>query len=171
MKQRYLACYKCETSVRVDDNSFINSRGEQCEHFFDQTKNTESSLTVFRSPDGKVSIPWEPNAPCPAGYRKEEIRGARATRKLERELDAQDRKRYQQHQLKLEAVKGPGREKRRADLQQLIRDGVTTVPDGRGGQRTIHVTQMGRDIARAALAKIDNRPTSGNYDPGNYRRE
>lgn len=171
MTRRYIACTKCEAPVRVDDGSFLNTRGEQCEHLFEPRKNCESSLTVFRSPDGKISIPWEPTDPCPPGYQIEEVKGARAVRRLEKELDSQDRKRYEQFQLKLERVKGPGREKRRQDLQQIIRDGVTTVPDGRGGIRTIHVSPFGRDIARAALARIDRGTYSKNYDPGNYRRE
>ncbi len=168
MRKRYLLCHKCETIVRVDDNSYLNSRGEPCDHFFDTPKTSESTLVVFRSPDGKISIPWEPNAPCPPGYTKEEIKGAAASRRLEKELDAADRKRYEQYQLKVERIKGPARERRRADLQQIMRDGCTTVPDGQGGLRTINVSQFGRDIARQALAKMDS-GYSKSYDPGNFR--
>lgn len=167
----YRACDKCGGPVRVDDGSFINHKGEECIHFFEATRNVESTLTVFRSPDGKVSIPWEPNAPCPPGYTTEEIRGAAATRRLEKELDAQDRKRYERYQQKVERLKAPSRERRRQDLQQIIREGCTTVPDGRGGTRTIRVSQFGRDIARQALKRIDQGGYSQRYDPGNYRRE
>lgn len=164
--RHYLYCAACKAVMQV-------SPEPECVHFGRASRqhNAESVMVVFRSPDGKVSIPWEPNTPCPKGYVREEIRGVRATRRLEKELDTIDRKRYEQHQLKLQNVLGPQRERRRQDLHQIIREGQTTVPDGRGGQRTIRVTEMGRNIAREALRKMDNGGYSQRYEPGNYRRE
>lgn len=164
-KQTYIYCDQCRHCIRTDDGSY-------CRHYLTRarTHNVESSMVVFRSPDGKVSIPWEPNAPCPAGYVREEVRGARAVRKLERELDARDLRRHQQHMAKREFVFGPQRQKRREDLKQIVRDGSYTVTDRDGRTHTKHVTQVGRDLARAALSRLDS-GYSKSYDPGNYRRD
>lgn len=168
---RYIACEKCQGPVRVDDGSYLNHKGEQCTHFFeigvDTGRNSESVTVIFRGPNGKVSIPWEPDTPCPAGYVREEVRGARAVRRLEKELDAKDIARYRQHQEKLQRVFAPQRAQRREDLKQIIREGVTT-HEG----RTIRVSQFGRDLARERLRRLDQESsTRGNYDPGNYRRD
>lgn len=122
-------------------------------------------MTIFRGPNGKISIPWEPNAPCPKGYVVEEVRGARAVRRLEKELDAKDIQRHQQFQEKLRRLHEPARAKRREDLKQIIREGVTT-HEG----RTIRVSEFGRAIAREALRRSEA-GYSKQYDPGNYRRE
>src|SRR5262252_755070 len=99
---RYLACTKCESPVRVDDGSYQNDRGEVCQHYGARLRqhNCESSMVIFRSPNGKISIPWQPDAPCPKGYRREEIHGANNVRHLERELDARDIARHEKFQLK-----------------------------------------------------------------------
>lgn len=162
---RYLACDKCKGPVRVDDGSFLNSKGEQCDHLGQRSRNAESTMTIFRGPDGKISIPWEPDAPCPKGYVVEEVRGTRAVRKLERELDQKDIARHKSHQEKLRLLHEPARAKRREDLKQIIREGVTT-HEG----RTIRVSEFGRAIAREALRRSESGYTK-QYDPGNYRRE
>lgn len=153
-------CSTGDHMIRTDDGSY-------CEHFEAQqsTKGVESVTVVFRSPDGKVSIPWDHETPCPPGYAREEIRGPRALRKLERELDAADIKRHNNFRDNRDRLYEPQRRQRREDLRQIIRDGVT-VHEG----RTIRVTQQGRDIARAALERGE-RGYSDRYDPGNHRRD
>ena len=170
---RYLACEKCCGPVRVDDGSFTNHRGQRCEHFYESTpsKNAESVMVIFRGPDGKVSIPWEPNTPCPKGYVVEEVRGAPAVRRLEKELDQKDIQRYKRHQAKLERIFAPQRAQRREDLKQLARDGVTTVREKDGSTRTIQVSEFGRALAREKLRRLDQGGYANNYEPGNYRRE
>lgn len=123
-------------------------------------------MTVFRGPNGEISIPWERSTPCPKGYEVEEVRGARAVRRLEKELDAKDIKRHQDFKLKQEAIFGPQREKRRQDLRQIVRDGVT-VHEG----RTIRVSDFGRAVAQAKLDQLNKGGYSDCYDPGNHRRE
>jgi len=159
----YLWCKDCEAVREV-------SPEPACVHFgrVPKRRNAESVTVVFRSPDGKVSIPWEPNAPCPKGYVREEVRGARAVRRLEKELDAKDMKRYQRFQENRQRLFR--HDKRREDLKQIVSQGVTTKIDHDGSRRTIQVSQFGRDLAREALRKMDNAP-SERYEPGNYRRE
>lgn len=122
-------------------------------------------MTIFRSKDGKISIPWSRDTPCPPNYVAEEVRGARAVRRLEKEMDAKDIQRHQNHQLKQQAIFGPQREKRKEDLRQIVREGQT-VHEG----RTIKVSEFGRELARQALRKSEQ-GYSQNYSPGNYRRE
>lgn len=87
-------------------------------------------------------------------------------RRLEKELDAKDIKRHQDFQLKQQAIFGRQREKRREDLRQIVRDGVT-VHEG----RTIRVSEFGRAMAQAKLDQLNKGGYSQNYDPGNHRRE
>lgn len=162
--QRFTYCDGCKKVVRIDL--------PECVHFgaFKAGKNTESVTVVFRSPDGKVSIPWDPNTPCPKGYVREEVRGARATRKLEKELDARDYRRYQHFQQKKEVIFGPRRQRSREDLKQIIRDGTYTMTGRDGHTQTRHVTEFGRSLAREALRRMDS-GYSKPFEAGNYRRE
>lgn len=158
VKQVYIWCDKGNHLIRVDDGSL-------CEHYAPPARNTESTMTIFRGPGGKISIPWDPSTPCPPGYTLEQVRGARAVRKLEKELDAKDIKRHQQFQEKLQRLHAPSKAQRREDLKQIVRDGVTT-HEG----RTIRVSEFGREMARQALQRSEQK-YSQNYEPGNYRRE
>lgn len=170
--KRYIACYDCHGPVRIDDGSYQNQRGEVCQHYGARSpqKNVESTLVIFRGADGKPSIPWDPNTPCPKGYTREEIRGVRATRRLEKELDARDYARHQHFQQKKEVIFGPRRQRSREDLKQIIRDGTYTVTDGNGSIKTRHVTEFGRSLAREALRRMDS-GYSKPFEAGNYRRE
>jgi hypothetical protein len=145
--QRFQYCDDCKKVVRVDL--------PECVHFgaFVQQKNAESSMVVFRSADGKVSIPWEPNAKCPAGYQREEVRGARNVRKLERELDAKDLARHRQHQEKMERFMAPINSSMREGLKAQMRNAR-------------HPFE--KDLAQAALDHLD-RGYSDRYDAGNHR--
>jgi hypothetical protein len=167
---RYIACKDCLGPVRIDDGSYQNQHGEVCQHYGARVlqRNCESNMTIFRSPDGQVSIPWEPDTPCPKGYIKEEVRGARAVRRLERELDARDIQRHHNWLRKRDHLFN--RSQRREDLKQIARDGVYTVTDKDGCKHTKHVSEFGRSMARQALRKMDG-GYSERYDPGNFRRE
>lgn len=157
---RMIYCTTGDHMIRTDDGSY-------CDHYIEKhvDKGVESVTVIFRSPDGKISIPWDHSSPCPAGYQREEVRGPKALRKLERELDAADIKRHNNFRDNRDRLFAPMRQQRRDDLQQIVRDGVT-VHEG----RTIRVTQQGRDIARAALERSE-RGYSDRYDPGNHRRD
>lgn len=159
----YLYCRDCKAVKQV-------SPAPECIHFgkVGRTRNCASSMTIFRGPDGQISVPWDDKTPCPKGYEREEIRGARAVRQIERELDAKDiarHRRFQENRQKLFR-----HDQRREDLKQIISQGVTTKRDAQGNVKTIHVTEFGRKLAREALRRMDSAPTD-RYDPGNYRRE
>jgi len=158
--QRFMYCDDCAKVVRVDL--------PECVHFgaIKVSKHVESTTVVFRSSSGKISIPWDDKTPCPKGYVREEIRGARAVRRLEQELDAKDLQRHRNWQEKRQLLFR--HDERREDLKQIISQGVTTKVDADGTRRTIHVSQFGRDLARQALRRIDSAPPE-RYDPGNYR--
>ena len=164
-RSTYLWCETGNHLIRTDN-------GEFCEHYIAKhsTKGVESVTVIFRGPDGKITLPWQHDAPCPPGSVREEVRGPKALRRLEKELDAKDLKRHRDYVEKEARLKAPGLARRRADLHQIIRDGATTVPDGKGGRRTIHVSPFGREIARHALARME-RGYSDRYDPGNHRRD
>lgn len=147
VKQIFRYCDDCSKVVRTDV--------PECVHYgaYKLQKNTESVTVVFRSKDGRVSIPWEPNAKCPTGYVREEVRGSRAVRRLERELDAKDLQRHRESQLRMEAMKAPQLHYHRERLKQIARE---------------HPHQFGRDLAKAALSRSE-RGYSSNYDAGNHR--
>lgn len=146
-KQIFRYCDDCSKVVRTDI--------PECVHFgaFKMQKNAESVTVVFRSKDGKVSIPWSPDAKCPPNYVREEIRGARAVRKLEREMDASDLRRHRKSTARMEALKAPQLNYHRERLKQIARE---------------HPHQFGRDLAKAALTKSEQ-GYSTNFDAGNHR--
>lgn len=150
----YLACNHCEGLVRVDDGSYTTRNGV-CEHLDADRRhhNTESSMVVFKSPDGRTSIPWSPDVPTPVGFQRVEVRGAHNVRKLEREMDAHDLKRHKKHKESIERVFGPELSTRRENLRQLAQN---------------HPHQFGRDLARAALDRQQS-GYSTNFDAGNHR--
>src|SRR5438552_521156 len=101
MRSTYLHCTDCNSVVRVAPDP-------ECVHFGKATRRTtESVTTIFRGPNGRVSIPWSPDAKVPKGFVKEEVRGARAVRRLEKELDAQDLQRHRHNQESEHRVFGP----------------------------------------------------------------
>ena len=162
MKKRYIWCNDCKALIRLDT-------GEYCDHYIAKNfPSIESVTVVFRGPNGDVSIPWDHSSPTPEGYVREELRGSRALRKLERELDAKDIKRHAQYQEKVERQFYMQREQRRRDLHDMIRTGVAVVQGADGSKRTIHLSERGRDLARAQLER-GQRGYSERYDPGNHR--
>jgi hypothetical protein len=116
-------------------------------------RNSESSMTVFRYADGRISIPWEPNSKVPAGAVREEVKGAHNVRKLEREMDAHDLKRHRKHKESYDRVFGPELEARRENLKHIART---------------HEHPFGRALAQAALDRQQS-GYSTNFDAGNHR--
>jgi len=127
----------------------------ECSHFGKVQRNTESVMVIFRGPDGKVSIPWSDKTKTPEGFVREEVRGAKAVRKLERELDAKDLARHHQYQEKMERFMEP--------INNSVREGLKR-------QRDNARHPFERDLAAAALARMD-RGYSQNFDAGNHRSE
>lgn len=148
-KQIFKYCDSCSKVVRTDI--------PECVHYgaYRMQKNVESVTVVFRGPDGKVSIPWEPGAKCPSGYVREEVRGARAVRRLEKELDAKDLAKHRHFKEQQERLFSPQMNHHRENLKHIART---------------HQHQFGRDLAKAALARSE-RGYSSTYDPGNHRSE
>jgi len=157
MRRMYLHCVDCNQVVRI-------SPDPECVHYgkLPRRRNSESVTVVFRGPNGRVSIPWSPDAKIPKGFVREEVRGARAVRRLEKELDAQDLIRHRRNQESEHRVFGPSRQRIREDLHQMIREGVAKV-----GDRTVQLTDTGKEYARAALKKLDG-GYSKNFDPDNH---
>lgn len=141
-------CDDCKKVVRVDL--------PECVHFgaFTAQKNSESSMVILRKPDGSISIPWEPTARCPKGAVREEVRGSRAVRKLERELDAKDISKHHRYQEKMERMMAP--------INASVRDGLKR-------QMANARNPFEKDFARRALERIDRTPITSGYDPGNHR--
>lgn len=154
-RQHYIACEKCVGLVRVDDGSYATRNGT-CEHLDAdrRQRNSESSMVVFKSKDGRISIPWEPNAPTPKGFVREEVRGANNVRKLEREMDAHDLKRHKRHKESIERVFGPELEARRNNLKELARSAPHP---------------FSRALAQAALDKQSRGYSNSNWEAGNHR--
>ena len=127
-----------------------------CVHFGKQRRhtNSESSMVVFRFADGRTSIPWSPDAKVPRGAVREEIRGAKAVRKLERELDAKDLSKHRHYQEKLERMMEP--------IQASMRSGLRQ-------QMNRATTQFERDYVRAAMERLDRKPSEQNWEAGNHR--
>lgn len=145
VRQIYRHCTPCNRVVRVDE--------PECAHFGRAQRNSESVTVVFRGPDGKVSIPWEPTAKCPEGFVREEVRGARAVRRLERELDAKDLATHR------------ATEERKARFQEPINKVVRENLLHRMRNAT-HPFE--KSLAQAALDRME-RSYSTNYDAGNHR--
>ncbi len=128
----------------------------ECVHFgkVKRHRNSESSMVVFRFKDGRVSIPWEPGTKVPQGAVREEVRGARAVRKLEREMDAKDLSRHHNYQEKLERMMEPVNHSMREGLRHQMRNATTTFE---------------REYVQATLDRLDRKPVTSGYDPGNHR--
>lgn len=143
----------------------------ECVHFGKVTRRNSESVTVaYETPDGKrVSVPWNPDHPkTVAATRKQglvrvEYRGAVGERALAKKLDAQDHQRHRHNQESEHRVFGPSRQRIREDLKDMVRTGI-----GQVGDRTVQLSEQGRDFARAALGKLDS-GYSKRFDPGNHR--
>lgn len=151
----YIACDHCHGLVRVDDGSYATRNGT-CEHLDADRRhhNSESSMVVFKSADGRTSIPWSPDVPTPVGFQRVEVRGAHNVRKLEREMDAHDLKRHKMHKESIERVFGPELEARRNNLKELARSAPHP---------------FSRALAQAALDKQSRGYSENNWEAGNHR--
>ena len=149
--RHYLYCNACKDVKQI-------SPEPECVHFgkLPRRRNSESSMVIFRNADGKVSIPWEPNARTPKGFVREEVRGARAVRKLERELDARDLQRHRHYQEKHERIMAP--------INASVRDGLKR-------QMSSARTQFEKDYVRRMLERLERKPVTSGFDAGNHRSE
>lgn len=147
--RHYLYCEPCKKVRQV-------SPEPACIHFGKRSlqHNSESSMVVFRFADGRTSIPWSPDAKLPRGAVREEIRGAKAVRKLERELDAKDLSKHRHYQEKLERMMEPINASMRAGLHRQMSNATT---------------QFERDYVRGVLDRLDRQPASSGYEAGNHR--
>lgn len=148
MRQRYIFCDQCHTCIRTDDGSY-------CQHYLTRgrTHNVESTMTIFRSHDGKVSVPWSPDSKCPKGFVREEVRGARAVRRLEKELDSKDLARHRHFQEKTERMMEP--------INRSIREGLKH--QMRNARHPFE-----KQLAQAALDKME-RGYGDRFEAGNHR--
>lgn len=153
--RHYIACAKCTLPVRVDDGSFKTRTGKRCEHLGGTPhRNSESSMVIFRFADGRISVPWEPGSKVPAGAVREEVRGARAVRKLEREMDAKDLSKHRHYEEKLERMMEPVNASMRAGLRRQMANARTPFE---------------RDYVRGVLDRLERKPATSGYEAGNHR--
>lgn len=145
VKQVYRYCDPCAKVVRIDE--------PECAHFGRAQRNSESVTVVFRGPDGKISIPWEPTAKCPEGFVREEVRGARAVRRLERELDAKDLATHRATEERKARFQEPINKVVRENLHHKLRNAR-------------HPFE--RQLVQGMLDRMD-RGYSSNYEAGNHR--
>lgn len=105
------------------------------------------AVVVYRAPDGSFRFPGDTHGPGAAkydhlGYTRLEARSALEVRALERQLNQTE----QSHMARQTEVRAARREHgegiRRSELRRQMQG----------------MTRMGRDIARAAMAKGDRRP-------------
>jgi hypothetical protein len=164
IRQRFMYCDDCHKVVRVDL--------PECIHFGACTmrRNAESVTVVYRNKDGKISTPWNPDHPRVVanarkhGLERVEIRGARAVRKFERELDARDLSRHRRHMEKREQLFAPMINRARQDLHDIVREGQTRI-----GNQVIKVSQQGRNLAREELRRLERGYSEQNWESGNHR--
>lgn len=101
-----------------------------------------------------MSIPWEPGAKCPAGYERQEVRGARAVRRLEKELDAKDLTKHRHFKEQQERLFSPQMNHHRENLRHIVRNAT-------------HPFQ--KSLAQAALDRSQRGYSNQNWEAGNHR--
>lgn len=147
--RHYQFCHDCQKVKQTHPLPGCIHFGKQPRH-----RNSESSMVIFRYPDGRTSIPWSPDAKTPKGAIREEVRGAKAVRKLERELDAKDLSKHRHYQEKLERMMEP--------VQASMREGLRR-------QMSNASTQFEKDYVRGVLDRLDRKPVTSGFEAGNHR--
>ena len=116
---------------------------------------TVDPVVVFKAPDGTFRFPGDANGLSAAHYAQQglervEIRGAIEMRRFERTMNKAE---YAQAQRRVERTL-EARERREAAGRSALR------------QEMQSMSSMGRDVARAAMARNDAKPKARASDPG-----
>lgn len=116
---------------------------------------TIDPIVVFRAPDGTLRVPGDPTSPMTKkyarfGYERIELRSAAEVRRFEqqensRELSLASRRTEHREQM---------RELREAESRRSLRSAME------------HMSERGRDLARAMMAQNDRAPRARTRDPG-----
>ena len=104
-------------------------------------------VVVFKAPDGTFRFPGDANGKSAAnysklGYERVEIRGALEMRGFERHMNARERSEMSRRVERKEQM----REERESRTRGILRDEMR------------HMTPLGRDLARIAMARNDAKP-------------
>lgn len=116
---------------------------------------TPNAVVVYQAPDGSFRFPGATDGASTAkydrlGYTRVEARGFAEVRHLEQRLNRQERAQMERIHERREQLRASGESMRRSDLRQRMQG----------------MSRLGRDVARAAQAQTDARPSRRVNDPG-----
>lgn len=116
---------------------------------------TVDPVVVFKAPDGSYRFPGDANGISAGqyakqGYERVEIRGAVEMRRFESQMNKRE---YALAQRKFEK-----RQEQREERERVMRSELH--------ERMKYMSQIGRDVARAAMARNDGKPVPRASEPG-----
>lgn len=122
---------------------------------FPSGRPTVDPIVVFRAPDGSFRYPGDANGAGAARYAREgytriELRGAAEVRRFERAVNRHEFSRA----MRVAENRQKLRESRERDNRSELR------------QRMQSMSRFGRDVARTAMQRNDQRPRESAKDPG-----
>jgi hypothetical protein len=135
----------CETCGKPTERIFLPPR----------TAHTVDPVIVYQAPDGSLRFPGAKEGLSNAryeqqGFRRIEIRGALEMRRFEKHMNQHERSIMSR---KLEARQRADEERERVNRREL-RSAMSSM------------TRRGRDLARVAMSRNDNKPKKYSSDPG-----
>lgn len=124
-------------------------------HLPRQTQWSVEPVVVFRAPDGSYRFPGDAHGQSvkqyeKLGYERQEIRGAAEMRSFERRMNQIE---YSRAQRQVEA-----RQRQREEREKVTRSALY--------EQMKSMSNIGRDVARAAMARNDSKPRERAHAPG-----
>ena len=107
-------------------------------------------IVVYKKDDGGYIYPGDSNPRKYEGCQRVELRTLGEVRAVTREQDRMDRETWEATQIAKEIQEGPARRERRAALMDKLS------------------TQFGKDFARVAIERAEQRRTGKSYNPSNF---
>jgi hypothetical protein len=138
-----ITCKECGKELEIGDYPFCPHESiypQQAQHF--------SPVVYHVDAHGNKRFPGSPDAPVPAGFEKRELTNIQEIRRFEREVNAEERQRYNEHKFREEMTFDPQRKARQEELRAAMQ----------------HMSQYGRDFARAAMERTNAERRFKNFD-------
>ena len=157
-------CPKCD-SLRTEQK-----------HLPSYERSSAPAVVVFKAQDGSLRFPGDPNGLSAKnyeklGYTREEYRGWAEVRKLETLVNKHEGSKIREHVEKEQAFREESTKRRRSEVFNGMANGfqipeVNEKGERTGRMRTVRMSEQGKDILRAVIARQDGKPVVRAGDPG-----
>lgn len=146
MRRSYVHCETCG-----DPEHHMMIESHLCPHRVGYNGPNESVTVYYKNAQGKIITPWTKDGRPPKGYQRVEARGGAELRRFEREMNQREKDRHDDHIERRERVYEPQIKAAREDLMRSLK------------------TDFGRQLAREAIERNNQRSRTRNYEAGFHR--